>query len=87
MAQRIVIYKGQSRPNPPMPWTGRGFVYQIAYFAKPSEIEEIVLKAQREAHQMNGNAIIDAEFKDTMKDGKLFMREFSGTVVSFLPPR
>ena len=85
MARNIAIFRGQTRPTPPMWMDGKGFAYQIAYFDKPMQIELIVSKAQNEAIRSGGNAIVDAEFKDTMKDGKPYMREFSGTVVYFHP--
>ena len=93
MARNIAVYKGQTRPSPPMSMEGKGFVYKIVEFPKKDEsisihslrmefIREIISNAQKEAFELGGNAIIDAEIKDTQKDG-LFMREFSGTVVKF----
>ena len=86
--RNIVIYKGQTRPIPPMSMEGKGFVYKIALFPLKADIYEtiyqisqIISVAQQEAFDIGGNAIIDAEIKDTLRDGNPYMREFSGTVV------
>ena len=68
-----------------MSMEGKGFAYVSAKFGYDSrQVEQIVSRAQERAVDMGGNAIVDAEIRDTPDpDGKPNLREFFGTIVKF----
>ena len=84
---RIPVYMGQNLPIPTPPFVGVGFVHKIVMFDDLQGLSKIVSSAQEEASytvpQTPGLAIINGEFRDTIKNGNPYIREFYGTLVIF----
>ena len=70
-----------------MSMEGKGFAYDSSKFYdsqyRPS-VDSVISRVQCIAFARGGNAIVDAEIRDTPdREGKPYMREFFGTIVKF----
>ena len=92
MSIRIPVYMGQNLPIPTHSYVGVGFVHKVVMFDDLQGLSKIISSAQEEVYQMinsnffllkRGAAIINGEFRDTMKNGNPYIREFYGTIVIF----